>query len=107
MNLLKKWSLRVLLFVVFIVALVAATYNSQDVALSFLGWKTPEFPLSAWVLTAFVLGVLFGMAINFFTNAKLRMTARKANRAVEKATRDLDKARAKQERPPDAPASSS
>jgi len=74
--------------------LLAASANSQEVALSFLGWSTPEWPLSAWVLVAFVVGVLFGILLNFFTNTKLRMDARSARKRVEKTSAELDKAKA-------------
>lgn len=90
----RKWLFRLVVLVVFLVALIAATDNSQEVALGFLDWRTPEWPLSWWVLTAFVLGVLFGMVVNFLTNAKLRMQARRANRAVAKTAKELDKAKA-------------
>lgn len=89
----KKWLFRIILLVVFIVALIAATGNSQEVALTFLGFHTPTVPLSWWVLAAFVVGVLFGMLVNFFTNTQLRMTARRATKAVEKTSRELDKAK--------------
>ena len=79
MNLVKKWLLRLVIFIVFVVALVAATDNSQEVALTFLGMQTPTAPLSWWVLAAFLAGVLFGIVINFMTNTRLRMAARKAS----------------------------
>lgn len=104
MTLAKKWLFRVVLAIVFLVALVAATENSQPVALTFLGYKTPTIPVSWWVLAAFVLGVIFGVVINFFTNAKLRMAARKANRSVDKANKELDKAKASKVPKPAPPA---
>lgn len=94
MNLVKKWAFRLVLFIVFLVALIAATDNSQEVALTFVGYKTRTAPLSWWVLAAFVLGIIFAMVINFFTNTKLRMAARKASRSAEKTNRALDKAKA-------------
>ena len=101
MNLVKKWLLRLVIFVVFVVALVAATDNSQEVALTFLGMQTPTAPLSWWVLAAFLLGVLFALVINFMTNTRLRMAARKATRTVEKANKELDKAKAAPSSKPD------
>ena len=99
MALIKKWLFRIILFVAFIVALVAASDNSQEVPLSFLGYKTPELPVYWWVLLAFVVGVLFGMALNLVTNTRLRLDARKANKTVAKTTRELDQARATSEAP--------
>ena len=98
MTVAKKWLLRIVIAVVFFVALIAATDNSQEVALTFLGFKTPTAPLSWWVLASFVAGAIFAMLINFYTNTRLRMAARKANRAATKTNKELDKARA--EEPP-------
>ncbi|HKI74015.1 MAG TPA: LapA family protein [Pseudomonadales bacterium] len=100
MSFVKKWLFRVILFIVFIAALIAATDNSQEVALTFVSLKTPVAPLSWWVLAAFVIGVLFGMVINFFTNTKLRMAARKANKTVAQTNKELDKVKAAPAAPP-------
>ena len=102
MTFLKKWALRLLIFVVFVIALIWATDNSQEVALTFLGYQSPTAPLSWWVLAAFVAGVLFGMLINFFTNTKLRMAARRATKTVQKTNKELDKAKAGPPAPPSA-----
>lgn len=82
MNLIKRWLFRLLLLVIFVVALLAAADNSQQARLGFLGYQTPEWPLSWWMLTAFVVGVLFGVLLNTWSNARLRFKARQANRQV-------------------------
>lgn len=80
--------------IVFFVALLAAVDNSAAVALTFMDWSTPEVPVSWWVLASFVLGVLFASLINIWTNTRLRLKTRQANKQVSKVNRDLDKARA-------------
>ena len=91
MNLIKKWLFRLLVVLVFVVAMLAASDNSTEVPLTFLEYKTPEWPISWWMLSAFVFGVLFGTLLNTWSNTRLRMNARSANKKVEKTVRQLDK----------------
>ena len=94
MNLLKKWLFRILLLLVFVVALLLASDNSNEVPLRFLDYQTPMWPISWWMLTAFVIGVLFGTLLNTWSNTKLRISTRNANKQVEKSAKELDKTRA-------------
>jgi len=80
MQILKRWLFRLLLLVVFLAALLAASENSAEVSLNFLGYKTPEWPISWWMLAAFVIGVLFGVMLNTWSNTKLRYKARQASK---------------------------
>ena len=91
MNLIKKWLFRLLVVLVFVAAMLAASDNSTEVPLTFLEYKTPEWPISWWMLSAFVIGVLFGTLLNTWSNTKLRINARSANKKVEKTVRELDK----------------
>jgi uncharacterized integral membrane protein len=91
MNLIKKWLFRLLVVLVFVAAMLAASDNSTEVPLTFLEYKTPEWPISWWMLSAFVFGVLFGTLLNTWSNTKLRLNARSANKKVEKTVRELDK----------------
>lgn len=94
MDLIKKWLLRIVILIVFFVALIAAADNSQEVALGFLGYETGQWPVSWWVLTAFVLGVLFGLLLNLLSNTRLRLDARKASKEISRTHKALDKERA-------------
>lgn len=78
----------------FVVALLAGADNSDEVALRFLEWQSMTLPVSAWILMTFVIGVLFGSALNLFTNTRLRMDARAAKKTVATRTRELDQVRA-------------
>ncbi len=93
MQLIKRWLFRIVLFVVFVVALLAASDNSTEVPLTFLDYQTPVWPVSWWMLSAFVVGVLFGSVLNFWSNTKLRINARSANKQIEKTSKELDLAR--------------
>ncbi len=94
MNLIKKWLFRLLVVFVFVAALLAASDNSTEVPLTFLEYKTPDWPISWWMLSAFVIGVLFGTLLNTWSNTRLRMNARSANKQVEKTVQELDRKKA-------------
>ncbi|HAK53494.1 MAG TPA: hypothetical protein DCM54_16565 [Gammaproteobacteria bacterium] len=90
MNLVKKWLFRVVLFIIFLVALVAASENSTEVSLNFLDYRTPEWPVSWWVLTAFVIGLGFGSLLNLFSNTRLRLRHRSAEKKIAATNQQLD-----------------
>ncbi len=94
MSLVKKWLFRFVLLFLFVAALLAASDNSTEVTLTFLDWQTPEWPISWWMLSAFLLGVGFGVLLNAWSNARLRLDARRAARRVEETERELDRNRA-------------
>ncbi len=90
MTFIKKWLLRALLLLVFILVLLAASENSQAVALVFLDFSSPQWPVSWWMLVAFVIGLGFGLLLNTLTNTRLRLDARRAKKVVEESRRALD-----------------
>jgi uncharacterized integral membrane protein len=94
MNLLKKSVFWFVAVIVFLVALLAAADNSEEVALRFLSFETPVWPISWWMLLAFVVGVLFGNLLNLVSNTRLRMNARSASKTAEVRARELDQVRA-------------
>ena len=94
MAFIKKTLIILAAIVVFVAALLAGADNSDEVALQFLDFQTPVWPISWWMLTAFVLGVLFGTALNVISNTRLRINARNASREAQGRTRELDQARA-------------
>jgi len=99
MAFIKKWSLRLLLLLAFLIVLLLATDNSQSVAVSFLGYKSALAPLSWWIIGAFVIGVMFAMAVNLVTTTRLKLDVRRAKHTAEKTQGALDKARATTSRP--------
>tara|TARA_R110002072_G_scaffold31735_2_gene97501 strand:- start:20488 stop:20814 length:327 start_codon:yes stop_codon:yes gene_type:complete len=94
MNLIKSLVFWFVAIVVFFVALLAGLDNSDSVALTFLDWSTPEAPVSAWVLAGFLLGIVLTAVFNFWSNTRLRLKARQANKQVAKINQSLDKAKA-------------
>ena len=94
MNFVKSLILKMLAFVLFVIVLVAASYNSDKVSLVFMEWRTPEWAVSIWIIAAFVLGIGVAMLYNLWANTQLRLAARKANKTVNRAQQDIDKLKA-------------
>ena len=90
MNLVKKWFFRGALLIIFLIALVAASENSADVSLKFLDYRTPEWPVSWWVLIAFVIGLGLGSLLNFVSNTQLRLRYREAEKKIAATNRQMD-----------------
>ena len=64
-----------LVLIVLIVALAILAFvlaNQQDVALAFLGWSTPELPVSVFVTLALIVGMLVGPVLSLLIQSKKR-----------------------------------
>ena len=94
MGFIKKILFLFTALVAFLVALLAAADNSAEVALRFLEYETPVWPISWWMISAFVVGVVFGNLLNVVANTRLRMDARRARKTADGRTQELDQARA-------------
>ena len=97
MKFLKNLIFWVVAVILFFMALLLAADNSEEVALTFLEYSTPQWPISWWVLASFVFGVVFTSLLNIWSNSALRLTARKANSQVKKTNQTLDKVRAEKD----------
>ncbi|MFT4677469.1 MAG: putative integral membrane protein [Candidatus Azotimanducaceae bacterium] len=94
MKLIKSLGFWFIAIIVFLVALLWFADNSEPVPLAFIDWSSPALPVSWWVLGAFLVGVIFTSIVNTWSNTKLRLQARQANKKVTKINQDLDKAKA-------------
>jgi len=94
MKIIKGLIFKIIAVAVGLVALLVASENSEEVSLTFLKYSTPEWPISWWVLAAFLLGVATTWILNIWTNTSLRLAARKASSEVQKTNQTMDKARA-------------
>ena len=56
-------------------------------------FKSPQWPVSWWMLVAFVIGLGFGLVLNTLTNTRLRLDARRAKKIVAESQRALDQSR--------------
>ena len=64
-----------LVLIVLIAALAILAFvleNQQDVALAFLGWSTPELPVSVFVTLALIVGMLVGPVLSLLIQSKKR-----------------------------------
>lgn len=64
-----------LLLIVLIAALAILAFvleNQQDVALAFLGWSTPQLPVSVFVTLALIVGMLVGPFLSLLIRRKKR-----------------------------------
>jgi len=93
MSTIKKLLLGLLLFVLFIFGLIYGTDNSTPVSLVFLNWKTPEWPVSWWVLVAFCLGTGLGYLLNIGVNVRTKVGTLKTKKELQKSKDELDKLR--------------
>ena len=70
------WLKRVLGFVLVAILVVATLIfvleNQQDVTLSYLGFSTAAFPVSLFVVAAFVLGGLLGLLLGAVMHVQLK-----------------------------------
>ena len=94
MGFIKKILFLFIALVAFLVALLAAADNSAEVALRFLEYESPVWPISWWMISAFVVGVVFGNLLNVVSNTRLRIEARSERKIAQSRTEGLDKDRA-------------
>ena len=94
MTFIRKTLFLIVAPIVFVVALLAAADNSDEVALRFLDHESHAWPISWWMLIAFLLGVLVGALLNLAANLRLRMDVRRAGKVADDRGRELDRVRA-------------
>ena len=73
--------------------MLVASENSEAVVLSFLNYETVAWPVSWWMMTAFLGGLIAASIWNLWTNSALRLAVRKANKRSNKTNQTLDKVR--------------
>ncbi|MCQ6258027.1 LapA family protein [Pseudomonas sp. Q11] len=68
----KRLALVVLVLLVAAVIVLFVLENTQPVALLFLGWPTPQVPVSVFVLLAFLAGMMLGPLLAWFMGLRRR-----------------------------------
>ncbi|SDB16524.1 LapA family protein [Pseudomonas sp. NFACC13-1] len=69
----KRLALVVLVLLVASAIVLFVLENSQSVVLLFLGWPTPQAPVSVFVLSAFLAGMMIGPLLVWFMGARRRL----------------------------------
>jgi uncharacterized integral membrane protein len=99
MGFIKKILFLFIALVAFLLVLLAVADNSAQVALKFLEYETPVWPISWWIISAFVVGVVFGNLLNVVSNTRLRMEARRERKTAQGRTQELDLVKAQKQEP--------
>ena len=94
MGFIKKTLFLFIALVAFLVALLAAADNCTEVTLRFLEYESPVWPISWWMIAAFVVGVAFGNLLNVVSNTRLRMESRRDRKIAQSRIKDLDQVKA-------------
>ena len=94
MGFIKKILFLFIALIAFLAALLAAADNSAEVALRFLEYESPVWPISWWMIAAFVVGVAFGNLLNVVSNTRLRMESRRDRKIAQGRIKDLDQVKA-------------
>ncbi|WP_460158352.1 LapA family protein [Pseudomonas sp. S3_E11] len=69
----KRLALVVLALLVASAIVLFVLENNQPVPLLFLGWSAPQFPVSVFVLLAFLAGMMMGPLIAWFVGVRRRL----------------------------------
>lgn len=81
----KRATLAALLLVVGLIVLLFLLENRQPVSLFFLGWATPQLPVSAWALLALLAGMVISPALVWFKGIPGRHSAVRGGTASRKS----------------------
>jgi uncharacterized membrane protein YciS (DUF1049 family) len=100
MGFIKKILFLFIALVTFLVALLAAADNSAEVALRFLEYESPVWPISWWMISAFIVGVVFGNLLNVVSNTRSRIESRRERKIAQGRTRDLGEEKAQSKADP-------
>lgn len=68
----KRFALVLLALLVAAVIVLFVLENTHSVALLFLGWSTPQVPVSVFVLLAFLAGMMLGPLFAWFMGLRRR-----------------------------------
>lgn len=68
----KRLSLLLIVSAAVVVTLLFSLENQQPVSLTFLGWATPQWSVSAYILAALLLGLMVGPILGFAIHRRQR-----------------------------------
>lgn len=89
-----RWLVRlVYLFILLIcVAIATLVVNQQPVAVEFLGWTSPEYDLSYWLLGSVLLGIGIGWMMSSTWLLRLKLKERRERKEKTQAISQLQAA---------------
>jgi lipopolysaccharide assembly protein A len=86
----------VLIIVLLLVALATLDFmleNQQNVTLQFLEMRSPELPISLYVVIAFIAGSLLGILIGWVITTRLRLRLMIQNNELNRHRKEIDQLR--------------
>jgi len=72
-----------------IAAFLLVLENPQSSHLAFLGWSTPQAPLSVLLVLAFLLGVAICLVLNFWLLGRMSLRVARQQREIRDLRRQL------------------
>lgn len=76
--------LLILAILLFAVGFRFAAENAAPLGISWLGWSSPEWPTSLWLILAMLFGFLLGFLVFFGKNLSLRMKLRQVRAELKR-----------------------
>jgi lipopolysaccharide assembly protein A len=86
----------VLIVVLLLVALATLDFmleNQHNVTLQFLEMRSPELPISLFIVIAFIAGSLLGVLIGWVITTRLRLRLMIQNNELSRHRKEIDKLR--------------
>lgn len=93
MNWFKTLLAAVVGVVILIVGILFTVHNTQMVSIDLVFFHLPEATLSLWLILAFVLGGVCGVALSTFTIFSLRTRLGRAQRKLTATREEIDRLR--------------
>ncbi|WP_227519971.1 lipopolysaccharide assembly protein LapA domain-containing protein [Mangrovitalea sediminis] len=87
---LRKFLIGLVVILLIFFALVFSLNNQVQVSLNFLVFRTPAFGVAIWLISAFVLGGVLGVALTSLVAVRQSVARRQLARRLEKTERALD-----------------
>lgn len=88
----KRFSLVLLLLLTAVAVLVFVLENRQQSHVVFLGWLSPELPVSVLMSLAFILGVLLSLLLNLWLLGRQRLRMARQQRDLLRLRKERQQA---------------
>lgn len=87
---LRKFLIGLVVILLIFFALVFSLNNQVQVSLNFLVFQTPAFGVAIWLISAFVVGGVLGVALTSLVAVRQSVARRQLARRLEKTERALE-----------------
>lgn len=100
-----RWLVRLVYLLILLICVAVATLvvNQEPVSVEFLGWVSPEYDLSYWLLGAVLLGIGIGWMMSSTWLLRLKLNERRERKEKTQAENQLRAAQAKIDAAADVP----